>query len=44
MTMKFVVPYDEDDNGDTDVWHSLTAALQFRQFLLYMYINNTVVQ
>ena len=36
MMMKFVVPYDEDDHGDTGVWHSLTAALQqFRQFLLF---------
>ncbi|GFU44880.1 hypothetical protein NPIL_604921 [Nephila pilipes] len=30
--MKFAVPCDEDDYGDTDVWHSLTAASQqFRQ-------------
>ena len=35
MMMKFVVPYDEDDYGDTDVWLSLAVALQqFRQFLL----------
>lgn len=26
--MKFAVPYDDGDYGDTDVWHSLTAALQ----------------
>ena len=26
--LKFAVPYDEDDHGDTDVWHRLTAALQ----------------
>ena len=27
MMMKFDVPYDEDDYGDTDVRQSLTAAL-----------------
>ena len=26
MMMKFAVPYDEDDYGDTDVWHSLRGA------------------
>ena len=40
MMMKFVVPYDEDDYGDTDVWHSLIAALQqFRQFLLIRHFS-----
>ena len=35
MMMEFVVPCDEDDDGDTDVWQSLTAALQqLRQFFL----------
>ena len=42
--MKFVVPCDEDDYGDTDVWHSLIAALQqLRQFLLFRHSGGGVV-
>ena len=40
MMMKVVVPYDEDDHGDTDVWHRLTVALQqIRQFLILRHIR-----
>ena len=40
MKMKLVVPCDEDDYGDTDIWHSLTAAShQFRQFLLFRHFR-----
>ena len=40
MMMKYVVPYDEDDYGDTGVWHSLTAASQqFRQLLLFRHFR-----
>ena len=39
MMMK-LVPYDEDDNGDTGVLHSLTAGLQkFMQFLLFRHFK-----
>ena len=44
MMKKFVVPYDDDDYGDTDVWHSLTAAFQkFRQFLLFRHFRRRCI-
>ena len=40
MMMKFVVPCDEDDYDDTDVWYCLTAAMQqFRQLLIFRHFR-----
>lgn len=42
MIMKFVVPYNEDDFGGSNVWHSLIAALhKFRQFVLFKHFSTT---